>query len=62
MEFAQDATWWFSPLHRMSPNKGVFYRSVFQQWISLIGGKKDLDLYKILKFNVVIVIMDCIDG
>jgi pyrroloquinoline quinone (PQQ) biosynthesis protein C len=31
MEFAQDATWWFSPLHRMSPNKG----SVCQIWISL---------------------------
>jgi hypothetical protein len=21
MEFAQDATWWFSPLHRMTTNK-----------------------------------------
>jgi hypothetical protein len=42
MKFAQDATWWFSPLHRMSPNKGVFYCSVCQHWISLMGGKKDL--------------------
>jgi hypothetical protein len=42
MEFAQDATWWFSPLHRMSPIKGVFYCSVYQHWISLMGGKKDL--------------------
>jgi hypothetical protein len=31
MEFAQDATWWFSPLHRMSPNKGVFYCSFCQR-------------------------------
>jgi hypothetical protein len=42
MEFAQNATWWFSPLHRMSPNKGVFYCSVCQHWISLMGGKKDV--------------------
>jgi hypothetical protein len=42
MEIAQDATWWFSPLHRMSPNKCVFYCSVCQHWISLMGGKKDL--------------------
>jgi hypothetical protein len=42
MEFAQDATWWYSPLHRMSPDKGVFYCSVCQHWISLMGGKKDL--------------------
>jgi hypothetical protein len=49
MEFAQDATWWFSPLHRMSPNKGVFYCSVCQHWISLMGGKKDLDSIKYWK-------------
>jgi hypothetical protein len=30
----------------MSPNKGVFYYSVCQQWISLMGGKKDLDSAK----------------
>jgi hypothetical protein len=42
MEFAQDATWCFSPLHRMSPKKGVFYCSVCQHWISLMGSKKDL--------------------
>jgi hypothetical protein len=48
MEFAQDATWWFSPLHKMSPNKGVFYckgnlqYEVCQHWISLMEGKKDL--------------------
>jgi hypothetical protein len=42
MELAQDATWWISPLHRMSPNKGVFYCSVCQHWISLTQGKKDL--------------------
>jgi hypothetical protein len=42
MEFAQDATWWFSPLHRMSPDKGVFVCSVYQHLISLMGGKKDL--------------------
>jgi hypothetical protein len=42
MKFAQDATWWFSPLQRMSPNKGVFYCSVCQHCISLMGGKKDL--------------------
>jgi hypothetical protein len=49
MEFAQDTTWWFSPLHRMSPNKGVFYCSVCQHWISLTGGKKDLDSAKYWK-------------
>jgi hypothetical protein len=49
MEFAQDATWWFSPLRRMSPNKGVFYCSVCQHWISLTGGKKDLDSAKFYK-------------
>jgi hypothetical protein len=42
MEFAPDATWLFSPLHRISPNKGVFYCCVCQHWISLMGGKKDL--------------------
>jgi hypothetical protein len=42
MDFAQDATWWFSPLHRMSPNKGVFFCSVCQHWISLTGWEKDL--------------------
>jgi hypothetical protein len=42
MVFAQDATWWFSPLHRMSPNKGVFSCSVCEHWISLMGSKKDL--------------------
>jgi hypothetical protein len=26
MEFAQDATWWFSPLHRMTTNKRCFTR------------------------------------
>jgi hypothetical protein len=46
MEIAQDATWWFSPLHRMSPDKGVFYCSVCQHWISLMGGNKDLDSAK----------------
>jgi hypothetical protein len=42
MDFAKDATWWFSPLHWISPNKGVLQVEVFQHWISLIGGKKDL--------------------
>jgi hypothetical protein len=42
VEFAQDASWWFSPIHRMSPNKDVFNCSVCQHWISLMGGKKDL--------------------
>jgi hypothetical protein len=46
MEFAQDATWWFSPLHRISPNKGVFYCGVCRHWISLMGGEKDLSSTK----------------
>jgi hypothetical protein len=28
MEFAQDVTWWFSPLHRMTPKKGVLQDEV----------------------------------
>jgi hypothetical protein len=28
MEFAQDATWWFSPLHRMTTEKDVLHGSV----------------------------------
>jgi hypothetical protein len=62
MEFVQDATWWFSPLHRMSPNKGVFYCSVCQHWISFMGGKKDLDSAKIwksmLSLSLLIALMD----
>jgi hypothetical protein len=50
MEFAQDATWWISPLHRMSPNKGVFYCSLCQHWIWLMGGKKDCVSKKYWKF------------
>jgi hypothetical protein len=42
IKLAQDATWWFSPLRRMSPNKGVLQDEVCQHWISLMGGKKDL--------------------
>jgi hypothetical protein len=42
MEFAQDATWWFSPLHRMTTKKGVLQDEVCQHWISLTGGKRDL--------------------
>jgi hypothetical protein len=37
--------------------KDVFYCSVCQHWISLMGGKKDLDS-AFLKINVVIVIID----
>jgi hypothetical protein len=41
MEFAQDATWWFSPLHRMTTNNGVLQDEVCQHWISLTGVKRD---------------------
>jgi hypothetical protein len=62
MEFAQDATWWFSPLYRMTAKKGVLQHEVCQHWISLTGGKRDLFSFKILKINVVIVIINCVDG
>jgi hypothetical protein len=62
MDFAQDATWWFSPLQRMSPYKGVFYCSVCQHWISLMGGKQKLDLAiywkSMLSLWILIALMD----
>jgi hypothetical protein len=43
MEFAQDATWRFWPLHRMSTTKGVLHGSVYQHCFSLTcSSKKDL--------------------
>jgi hypothetical protein len=42
MEFAQDATRWFSPLHTMTTKNGVLQDEVCQHWISLRGGKRDL--------------------
>jgi GMP synthase-like glutamine amidotransferase len=41
MEFAQDATWCFSPLHRMTTNNGVLQHEVCQHLISVTGGKRD---------------------
>jgi hypothetical protein len=49
MEFPQDATWWFSPLHRISTNNGVLQDEVCQHWISLTGGKRDLFSFKYWK-------------
>jgi hypothetical protein len=42
MEFAQNATWWLSPLYRITTKKGVLQHEVCQHWISITGGKRDL--------------------
>jgi hypothetical protein len=42
MEFAQNATWWFSPLHRMTTKNGVLQDEVCQHWSLLTGVKRDL--------------------
>jgi hypothetical protein len=46
----------------MTAQKGVLQYDVCQHWISLKGGGRHFLICKILEINVVIVIIDCIDG